>query len=127
MLDLEPIRPGEGEAAAALRLLGRMRRLYGPRFFDVVTVDAWYATGPFLRAVQKLGWAVVSVLKQERYEIYQEASALSRQQKPRRWAWADRQVQLREVSALDFGVAGAVRVVLADEQWTERSRRAGRW
>ena len=27
ILDLEPIRPGEDEAAAALRLLGRMRRL----------------------------------------------------------------------------------------------------
>lgn len=125
ILDLEPIGPGENEAAAALRLLGRMRRQYGPRFFDVVTVDAWYATGPFLRAVQKLGWGVVSVLKQERYEIYQEATALSRGQAPRRWSWENRRVQLREVSALDFGVAGAVRVVLADEQWTERSRRAG--
>lgn len=30
VLDLEPIRPGEDEAAAALRLLGRMRRCYGP-------------------------------------------------------------------------------------------------
>jgi len=57
-LDLEPIRPGEDEAAAALRLLGRMRRLHGPRFFDAVTVDAWYATGPFLGAVRKLGWGV---------------------------------------------------------------------
>ena len=26
LLDLEPIRPGEGEAEAALRLLGRIRR-----------------------------------------------------------------------------------------------------
>jgi hypothetical protein len=26
ILDLEPIRPGEDEAAAALRLLGRLRR-----------------------------------------------------------------------------------------------------
>src|SRR5512146_277735 len=43
ILDLEPIRPGEEEARAALRLLGRMRRTYGPRFFDVVTADAWYA------------------------------------------------------------------------------------
>ena len=43
VLDLEPVRPGEEEAQAALRMLGRMRRLYGPRFFDVVSVDAWYA------------------------------------------------------------------------------------
>lgn len=55
LLDLEPIRPEEGEAEAALRLLGRIRRLYGPRFFDAITVDSWYVQGPFLQAVEKLG------------------------------------------------------------------------
>ena len=49
LLDLEPIRPGEEECAAALRLLGRLRRLHGPRFSDGITADAWYAQGPFLR------------------------------------------------------------------------------
>jgi hypothetical protein len=79
ILDLEPMRPGEEECAAALRLLGRMRQTYGPRFFDVVVVDSWYANGPFLKTVvRKLGWPVIAVLKQERYEIYQEAMALSR-------------------------------------------------
>jgi nitroreductase len=128
ILDVEPIRPGEDEAAAALRLLGRMRRLYGPRFFDVVTVDAWYATGPFLKAVQRLGWGVVSVLKQERYEIYQEATALSRGRPPRKWRHEEREVDLWEVKDLPFTDAaiGPVRVVLAEEQWTERQRRAGR-
>jgi len=125
ILDVEPIRPGEDEAGAALRLLGRMRRLYGPRFFDVVSVDAWYATGPFLRAVRKLGWGVVSVLKQERYEIYQEATVLSRDQAPQRLRWEDREVALREVKDLPFGEAGPVRVVLAEERWTERQQRAG--
>src|SRR5258708_38499266 len=56
LLDLEPIRPGEGEAEAALRLLGRIRRVYGARFVDAVTVDSWYVQGPFLKAVEKLGW-----------------------------------------------------------------------
>jgi hypothetical protein len=128
ILDVEPIRPGEDEAAAALRLLGRMRRLYGPRFFDVVTVDAWYATGPFLKAVRHLGWGVVSVLKQERYEIYQEATALSRGQPPRKWHQEERDVDLWEVKDLPFTAAaiGLVRVVLAEERWTERQRRAGR-
>lgn len=41
LLDLEAIRPGEEECAAALRLLGRRRRRYGPRFLDAITVDAW--------------------------------------------------------------------------------------
>ena len=66
---MEPIRPGEDEAATALRLRGRRRRRPGPRFFDAVTVAAWYAEGPFVKAVPRLGWAGVSGLKQERYEI----------------------------------------------------------
>ena len=78
ILDVEPMRPGEEECAAALRLLRRMRKTYGPRFFDVVVVDSWYTNGPFLKTVaEELGWPVVAVLKQERYEIYQEAMALT--------------------------------------------------
>jgi hypothetical protein len=44
VLDLEPIRPGEGGAAAALRLPGRLRQVYSPCCFDAVTMDAWYAS-----------------------------------------------------------------------------------
>jgi hypothetical protein len=128
ILDLEPIRPGEDEAAAALRLLGRMRRRYGPRFFDVVTVDAWYATGPFVKAVQRLGWGVVSVLKQERYEIYQEATALTRGQPPQPHRWEDRAVELWEAKDLSFTDAaiGPMRVVLAQEHWRQTRRVGGR-
>lgn len=127
ILDVEPIRPGEDEATAAVRLLGRMRRLYGPRFFDVVSVDAWYVTGPFLRAVRKLGWGVVSVLKQERYEIYQEATVLSRDQPPQTLEQDGRKVMLWEVKDLPFGEAGTVRVVLAEERWTQRRQAGGRY
>jgi len=77
LLDLEPIRPGEGEADAALRLLGRIRRMYGPRFIDLVTVDSWYVQGPFLKGLDKLGWLWGVVLKQERMEVFQEARTLS--------------------------------------------------
>jgi hypothetical protein len=128
ILDIEPIRPGEDEAGAAVRMLGRMRRLYGPRFFDVVTVDAWYASGSFIRAVQRLGWAVVSVLKQERFEVYQEATTLSHQQKPQSMRREDREVDLWEVKGLEFTEQpiGPVRVVLAQEQWVEVQRQAGR-
>jgi len=121
VLDLEPIRAGEEEAAAALRMLGRIRRLYGPRFFDVVSLDAWYATGPTIKGIQRLGWGVVTVLKQERYEIYQEATALMAQQKPMHWKWEDRQVDLWEVKHLPFTdeAIGPMRVVQAHERWEE--------
>jgi hypothetical protein len=130
LLDLEPIRPGEEECAAALRLLGRARRIYGPRFFDAITVDAWYAQGPFLRAVQKLGWLWVVVLKREDMEVYQEAQQLSRGQKPL-LAFEDkerkRQVQLWEVKDLHFSkeYGQPVRVVRSQEQWVEQRVRGG--
>jgi len=104
-----------------------MRRLYGPRFFDVVTVDAWYATGPFIKAVQRLGWGIVAVLKQERYDIYQEATRLSAFEKPDCFEWKGRQVQLKEVKQLPFTdeQIGLMRVVLAEETWNEKQHLNG--
>lgn len=128
ILDLEPIGPGEEECRAALRLLGRMRRMYGPRFFQAVTVDAWYTNGPFLLAVQKMGWGVISVLKQQDFHVYQMASLLQRRTRRQSWAWDERQIQLWDITELDFTEAamGSVRVVVADEQWEENRRVAGR-
>jgi hypothetical protein len=125
LLDLEPIRPGEGEAEAALRLLGRIRRVYGVRFFDAVTIDSWYVQGPFLKAVEKLGWAWVVVLKQERMEVLQEARALSAGHKPALEFYdktRDRDVKLWEVKDLSFsrGYGRKVRVVHSQEQWVEK-------
>jgi hypothetical protein len=128
VLDLEPIRPGEEECAAALRLLGRLRRLYGPRFFDVVTADAWYTKAPFVRAVRRLGWGLVSVLKQERLTVHQEATVLAEGQKPVPLEGQERQVALREVRDLKLGEDGTepVRVVLSDESWVQTQRISGR-
>jgi hypothetical protein len=128
VLDVEPIRPGEDEAAAALRMLGRMRRLYGPRFFDVVTVDAWYTKTPFIRAVRRLGWGIVSVFKQERYTAYQEASTLAAAQKAECFEWEQRQIALRQIRDLTLAEEGNehIRVVLADENWIQTNRIAGR-
>jgi hypothetical protein len=127
VLDLEPVRPGEDEARAAVRMLGRMRRTYGPRFFDAVTLDAWYAKGPIIRAIQRLGWAVVTVLKQEDYDIYKEASALMRDQPAQHWKWEDRSVDLWEVKDLAFTdpAIGPMRVVQAQEHWVEVQQVAG--
>jgi hypothetical protein len=126
LLDLEPIRPGEGEAEAALRLLGRIRRLYGPRFFDALTIDSWYVQGPFNKAVDKLGWAWIEVLKQERMDVFQEARALSAGQAPTqqfRDEVRKRDVKLWEIHDLRFsksyGYDRKVGVVHSQEQWTE--------
>jgi hypothetical protein len=134
ILEVEPMRPGEEECAAALRLLRRMRQTYGPRFFDLVVVDSWYTNGPFLKTVvEELGWPVVAVLKQERYEIYQEAMALTRGeptqvvergQDPNR-----RRVEIWDVPALRLSdtYTDPVRVVRVRERWTERTQQGKEW
>jgi hypothetical protein len=131
LLDAEPILPGEEECGAALRLLGRIRRVYGVRFFDGISADAWYAKGPFMRAVEKLGWKWVVVLKREDMDVYQEAEQLSQGQKPDasfQDEQRDRQVQLWEVKNLEFsqGYGREVRVVRSEESWTEKRVRGGR-
>jgi hypothetical protein len=131
ILDFEPMRPGEEECAAALRLLRRLRQTYGPRFFDVAVVDSWYANGPFLKTVTaELGWPIIAVLKQERYESYQETLALTRGQKPTLVVERNgRQVQIWDVRSLRFTDAypGPVRAVHVRERWTQRRRVGGRW
>ena len=131
ILDFEPMRQGEEECAAALRLLRRLRQKYGPRFFDVVGVDAWYANGPFLKTVvEELGWPVVAVLKQERYDIHQEVLALTRGQKPTQQVKRDeRQVEIWDLRSLRFSdrYTSPVRVIRVRESWTERQRVAGAW
>lgn len=131
ILDFEPMRPGEEECAGALRLLRRLRQKYGPRFFDVVVVDSWYANGPFLKTVvEELGWPVIAVLKQERYEVHQETLALTRDQKPTQQVERDgRQVEIWDVRALRFSdtYTDPVRVVKVRERWTERQRVGSAW
>jgi hypothetical protein len=131
ILDFEPMRPGEEECAAALRLLRRLRQKYGPRFFDVAVVDSWYANGPFLKTVvEELGWPIIAVLKQERYESYQETLALTRGQKPTRVVErAGREVEIWDVRSVRFTdtYPGPVRIVRVRERWTERRRVGGAW
>lgn len=126
ILDVEPMRQGEEECAGALRMLHRMRQKYGPRYFDVVVVDSWYAKGPFLKeVVEELGWPVIAVLKQERYEVYQEALALTEGQKPTQVVEREpRQVEIWDVPSLRFSdtYTEPVRVVRGRERWSEQQR-----
>ena len=130
ILDVEPMRPGEEECAAALRLLRRMRQEYGSRFFDLVVVDSWYTNGPFLKTVaEELGWPVIAVLKQERYDIYKEALALTQGEPTQRVERDGRQVEIWDVPSLRFSdtYTQPVRVVRVRERWTERTRKGKEW
>ena len=75
LLDHEPQRAGEDEVATALRLLVRVIGSY-PRAFDLVLADALYATAPFFNFILAHGKHVLTVLKDDRRNLYQDAAAL---------------------------------------------------
>lgn len=61
--DVEPYGPGEGEDAAAQRVLRRVVGHLGRRFADYVVADGKFATAPFLHLVGELGLRAVVRLK----------------------------------------------------------------
>lgn len=75
LLDHEPQRAGEDEVATAQRLLERVIGSY-PRAFDLVLADALYATAPFFNFLLSHGKHALTVLKDDRRNLYQDASAL---------------------------------------------------
>lgn len=75
LLDEEPVLPGESETTAALRLLERFHARM-PRFLDVLTMDAFYLQAPFAKRALDLGYGLVTILKQENRDLYQDAEGL---------------------------------------------------
>jgi hypothetical protein len=75
LLDHEPQRAGEGEVATALRLLERVLGAY-PRGFDLVLADALYSTAPLFNFLLARGKHVLTVLKDDRRNLYQDVTAL---------------------------------------------------
>jgi len=75
LLDAEPIQPGEGEVAAAIRLLERVLEHY-PRAFDVVMGDGLYANSTFFNYVLSRGKHALAVLKDETRDLWGDAQSL---------------------------------------------------
>lgn len=75
LLDAEPQRAGEDEVATALRLLARVIGAY-PRAFDLVLSDALYASAPFFNFLLAHGKHALTVLKDDRRNLYQDAAGL---------------------------------------------------
>ena len=91
LLDHEPQRPGEQEVETALRfLLARVIPAY-PRAFDVVLADALYAEAPFFNFLLAHGKHALVVLKDERRNLYQDATGLWEQEAPQPGNYRSRQ------------------------------------
>lgn len=127
-VDAEPVRKGESEAAAALRLLRRVKAAL-PRFIDVLTLDAHYLQAPFIREALDLGYGVVVVLKQEERDLYKDAEGLFAATTPLEVASVDGPIKVWDVKDLTSWsqLGRPVRVVREVRKYTKRERIAGKW
>lgn len=128
-LDVEMIQPGEGEVAAAERLLERVFKTY-PRFFDVVLGDALYCEAGFFNFCLEHGKHVVAVLKGDDRQLKRDAQLRFSELLPLSWkALNGRHVQVWDLDGFQTmtGVEHPIRVLHSHEEWTERSRVTGSW
>jgi hypothetical protein len=125
-LDVELLRPGEGEETAAKRLLDRVFTLY-QRFFDVVVGDALYLDAPFINfCLEHHKHAIVTIRGDHRL-LLQDADGLFAQQPPNRWT--DGRCQVQSWDAEGFTSAAGVQKplrVLHTIETTRRRQRVGR-
>lgn len=127
-LDVELLRPGEGEETAAKRLLSRVFANY-PRYFDVVCGDALYFDAPFLNFCLDHGKHALVVVKGEHRVLLQDAQGLFAQQPGRTWQDGRRTVRYWDAEGFRTaeGVRQPLRVVHTQETVRRRERVAGQW
>jgi hypothetical protein len=127
-LDVELLRPGEGEETAAKRLLERVFANY-KRFFDVVCGDALYFDAPFINFCRKHHKHALVVVKGDERLLLQDAQGIFAQQPPQ--LWQDRRLRVQYWDADGFttceGVKQPLRVVHTVETVHRRERVAGAW
>ncbi|HWT79268.1 MAG TPA: transposase [Candidatus Methylomirabilis sp.] len=130
VLDVELLRPGEGEETAAKRLLERVFAHY-PRFFDIVVGDALYFDAPFINFCLDRHKHVIVTAKGDQRLLLRDAQGLFCQQPP--GCWVDKKAR-RTVRYWDEegftsceGVKRSLRVLRTEETVGHRERIAGQW
>jgi hypothetical protein len=81
VLGLERIEKGEGEMAAAIRLLKSLYQRHF-RYADILVFDALFAKAPVIKEVLAQNKIAVIRVKQENYHIVRDADALFENRKP---------------------------------------------
>jgi len=127
-LDVEMLRPGEGELTAAHRLLPRVVESYG-RFFGVVLGDALYFNAPFFNLCIGLGKDVITVLKDEDRLLFQDAQGVFSLTAPQAWEEPNQKIQAWEAEGFSSveGIQAPLRVLRTEEDITRRHRCAQGW
>lgn len=130
VLDVELLRPGEGEGPAAQRLLERVFAHYR-RFFDIVVGDELYFNGPFINFCWDRHKHVIVTAKGDHRLLVQDAQGLFGQQQPGGWVGKSGKQTIRFWDEEGFtsceGVKPPLRVLRTEETELRRQRIAGQW
>lgn len=125
--DLEPVLPGEGEIAAAQRLVERLLVRYG-RFFDALAGDALYFEGPFMAFCRSHNKHLLAVVKDDNPTLLADIAGLTAGAPDLQREEEKRTVRYWDVEDLTTGsIKEPFRALRVEETWTERQRVAGRW
>lgn len=127
-LDVELLRPGEGEETAAKRLLERVF-LHYPRFFDVVVGDALYLDAPFINFCLDHGKHAIVTIRGDNRLLLQDAQALFRERAPQEWSENGCRIQFWDEEGFTSceGVKQPLRVLHTVETSRRRQRIGGQW
>jgi hypothetical protein len=99
LLDVEPLRPGEDEIAAATRLFERVAKRY-PRAFDTVSGDALYLHPDFCRLADRHGTYFIAVLKNENRDLVVDARSLFPLTPAGRWTEGHTDIEAWDIPSL---------------------------
>ena len=126
-LDVELIKPGEGEVIAAKRLAERVFGNYS-RFFDVVVGDALYMEGPFFNFCLERNKHIIAVLKGNNKSLLDDAKGLFSGIKPE--IWNRDKCTIHHWHAEGFqndSIDAPLRILHTEETHYKRQRIGGEW
>jgi hypothetical protein len=127
VLDIEPLRPGEGEITAARRLLVHLLARHA-RSFDAVAGDALYFEAPLMALCREHGKHLLAVVKEDNPALLEEVAALTKGPPDRERDEEGRTARYWDVEDLRTdAIQEPFRAVRVEETWTQRRRVAGQW
>lgn len=127
VLDMEMLRPGETEIAAAARLLERLLARYG-RFFDAVLGDALYLGSQIFNLCTEHGKHALAVLKANNASLKEDAIPLLCRQTPLTHHEDGLLIRYWDEDGFRHGAFKApLRVLRTEEVSSRRTRMAGTW
>lgn len=128
LLDVELVRPGEDEVAAALRLLRRVLESH-PRCFDVLSADAIYLRPSVIGLLAEHGKHLIATLKDNQPDLLGEARTLLAEERPDCFTAPGSpplRVETRQADGfLSESIRTPLRIVSSHETGTRRTHKEG--